>query len=81
MADKIAEERSCVDSTVRGFHICKELRGCLVSHSRAKTIVCSHLLDTLFIDNNSPMQWSIKMNFVPLGSPLKSAKDKEVMRL
>ena len=27
-------------------------------------------LDTLFIDNNSPMQWSIKMKFAPLGSPL-----------
>ena len=30
-------------------------------------------LDTLFIDNNSPMQWSIKMKFVLLERPLKSA--------
>ena len=27
-----------------------------------------------FIDNNSPMQWPIKMKFAPLGSPLKSAQ-------
>ena len=32
------------------------------------------LLDTLFIDNNSPMQWSIKIKFTPLGSPLKFAQ-------
>ena len=38
------------------------------------TTVCSCSLDTLFIDNNSPMQWSIKMKFAPLGSPLKSAQ-------
>ena len=25
-------------------------------------------------DNNSPTQWSIKMKFVPLGSPLKSTQ-------
>ena len=34
----------------------------------------SRSLDTLFIDNNSPTQWSIKMKFAPLGSPLKSAQ-------
>ena len=39
-----------------------------------RTIVRSHSLDTLFIDNNSPMQWPIKMKFAPLGSPLKSAQ-------
>ena len=38
------------------------------------TIVCSCSLDTLFIDNNLPKQWSIKMKFVPLGSPLKSTQ-------
>ena len=37
-------------------------------------IVHSRSLDTLFIDNNSPTQWSIKMKFAPLGSPLKSAQ-------
>ena len=36
--------------------------------------VRSPSLDTLFIDNNSPMQWSIKMKSVPLGNPLKSAQ-------
>ena len=35
------------------------------------TIVRSRSLDTLFIDNNSPTQWSITMKFAPLGSPLK----------
>ena len=33
----------------------------------------SHSLDTLFMDNNSPMQWgqwSIKMKFTRLGSSL-----------
>ena len=38
------------------------------------TIVRSCSLDTLFIDNISPMQWPIKMKFAPLGSPLKSAQ-------
>ena len=33
-----------------------------------------HSLDTLFIDNNSLMQWSNKMKFAPLGSPLKSTQ-------
>ena len=28
------------------------------------------LLDTLFIDNNSPTQTSIKIKFTPLGNPL-----------
>ena len=37
-------------------------------------IVRSRSLDTLFIDNNLPTQWSIKMKFAPLGSPLKSAQ-------
>ena len=39
-------------------------------------IIIAHLhsLDTSFIDNNLPMQWSIKMKFAPLGSPLKSAQ-------
>ena len=31
MADKLTEERFCVDSAVREFHIYKELRDCLVS--------------------------------------------------
>ena len=31
----------------------------------------SHSLDTLFMDNNSPMQWSIKMKFARLGSSLQ----------
>ena len=35
-------------------------------------MLCS--LDTLFIDNNSPTQWSMKTKFVPLGSPIKSAQ-------
>ena len=38
------------------------------------TIVHSRSLDTLFIDNNSPMQRAIKMKFAPLRSPLKSAQ-------
>ena len=37
-------------------------------------IVRLHSLDTLFIDNNLPMQWSIKMKFAPLGSPLQSTQ-------
>ena len=37
-------------------------------------IVRSGSLDTLFIDNNSPTQWSIKMKFALLGSPLKSTQ-------
>ena len=36
------------------------------------TIVCSCSLDTLFIDNNSPTQWSIKIKFVPLRNPSKT---------
>ena len=35
MAGKVAKERFCVDSAVRGFHIYKELRDYLVSHSQA----------------------------------------------
>ena len=38
------------------------------------TIVRSRSLDTLFIDNNSPTQWSIRMKFSSLGSPLKSTQ-------
>ena len=33
-------------------------------------------LDTLFFANNSPTQWPIKIKFIPLGSPLKSAQIK-----
>ena len=42
--------------------------------NHTKPIVRSRSLDTLFIGNNSPMQWSIKIKFAPLGSPLKSAQ-------
>ena len=61
-----------------------------------KYIICIHFNDTLlFIGNNSPTQWAVKMKFAPLGSPLKCTqilpkstqttsfgkKNKEPMRL
>ena len=39
-----------------------------------QTIVHSHSLDTLFIDNNLSTQWAIKIKFAPLGTPLKSTQ-------
>ena len=47
---------------------------CTYSIAHMHTIVHLHLHDTLFINNNLPTQWSIKMKFAPLGSLLKSAQ-------
>ena len=44
MADKLAKETFCIDSTVIGFNIHKELRDCLVSHSKANIHPCCKLV-------------------------------------